>query len=56
LNALEQEFELQEDPDSPYVKPLVRNSFDKDDPLTCRDFENLLKSREPYDTFQNLKE
>ena len=56
LNALEQEFELQEDPDSPYVKPLVRNSFDKDDPLTWRDFENLLKSREPYDTFQNLKE
>ena len=55
LNELEQEFELRDDPDSPFEKPLVRNSFDQDDPLTWRDFENLLKSREPYATFEDLK-
>ena len=33
----------------------MRNTFEKDDPLTWRDFENLLKNREPYATFEDLK-
>jgi len=55
LSELEKKFELHEDPDSPFIKPLIRNSFDKDDPITWLHFEHLLKSREPYTTFEDLK-